>query len=93
MSKFTATVYDNDGNELAYVRTPETAVAILNAIPGSFCRWRTYLLWGADDKGKAKAEIIEKRWSEAQDSVEAKKQARLAPKPPRTRKKTETANV
>lgn len=86
MNKFTATVYDAQGNELAYVRTAETAVAILNAIPNSYCRWRTYSLWGSDDKGKAKAETIEQRWQAAQENVEAKKQAKLEPKPRKSRK-------
>jgi hypothetical protein len=102
MSKFTATVYDNDGNELAYVRTPETAAAILCGIglDGFKVNWRTYELFvvGAEEVHATEsileaADIILQRWQAAQESVEAKKQAKREPKPRKPRGKKKEADA
>jgi hypothetical protein len=90
-SKFTATVYDAQGNELAYVRTPETAAAILGGIgyEGFKVKWRTYDLFAVDveevnatESILGAADIILRRWTDAQEKVRAKKQA----KPRKSRK-------
>lgn len=84
--KFTCTVYDHEGDLVAYCNLPEAAAGIISSIGFNdwMIKWRKAILWleGAEEITASEsvltcAEIVLKRWESAKADTASKKQERL----------------